>query len=174
MTGYATHNTTLRPRQNGRHFADDTFKRIFLNENVTISIKISLKFVPKGPINNIPALVHIMAWRRPGDKPLYGPMMVSLQTHICVLRPQWAIINRNQTSSLNRCAYAQLQIYRLYQIFLFCYWYFFKLLALARCYLTLVIWASAYQHVWLPWNYTLWIGIKYTGLLQGTYLWSPI
>ena len=61
---------TLRPRQNGRHFAEDTFKRIFLNENVIISIQISLKFVPKGPINNIPALVQIMAWRRSGDKPL--------------------------------------------------------------------------------------------------------
>ena len=48
---------TLRPRQNGRRFADDTFKRIFLNENARISIKISLKFVPNGPINNIPALV---------------------------------------------------------------------------------------------------------------------
>ena len=48
---------TLRPRQNGHHFADDTFKRIFLNENVRIPIKISLKFVPKGAINNIPALV---------------------------------------------------------------------------------------------------------------------
>ena len=43
---------TLRPRQNGRRFADDTFKCIFLNENVRISIKISLKFIPKGPINN--------------------------------------------------------------------------------------------------------------------------
>ena len=80
---------TLRPRQNGRHFADDTFKRIFLNENVGISIKISLKFVHKGPINNIPALVQIMAWRRPGDKPLSESMMVSLLTHICVARPQW-------------------------------------------------------------------------------------
>ena len=48
---------TLRPKQNGRHFADDIFKCIFLNENVRISIKISLKFVPQGPINNIPALV---------------------------------------------------------------------------------------------------------------------
>ena len=67
---------TLRPRQNGRHFADDTFKRIFLNETFRISIKISLKFVPKGPINNIPALVQIMAWCRPGDKPLSEPMMV--------------------------------------------------------------------------------------------------
>ena len=61
---------TLRPKQNGHHFADDTFNRIFLNENMWISIKISLKFVPKGPINNIPALVQIMAWRRSGDKPL--------------------------------------------------------------------------------------------------------
>ena len=80
---------TLRPRQNGRHFADDTFKRIFVNENVRISINISLKFVPKGLINNIPALVQIMAWPRPGDKPLSEPMMVSLLTHICVTRPQW-------------------------------------------------------------------------------------
>ena len=80
---------TLRPRQNGRHFADDIFKYIFLNENVWIPIKISLKFVPKGRTNNIPALVQIMAWRRPGDKPLSEPMMVSLPTHICVTRPQW-------------------------------------------------------------------------------------
>ena len=58
-------------------FPDDIFKRIFLNENVWILIKISLKFVPKGLINNIPALVQIMAWRRPGDKPLFEPMMVS-------------------------------------------------------------------------------------------------
>ena len=51
------------------------FKRIFLNENIRISIKIPLKFVPKGPIKNIPALVQIMAWRRTGDKPLSEPMM---------------------------------------------------------------------------------------------------
>ena len=80
---------TLRPRQHDRHFADDTFKRIFFNENVWISIKISLKFVPNGPINNILALVQIMAWRRSGDKPLSEPMMVSLPTHICATRPQW-------------------------------------------------------------------------------------
>ena len=73
---------TLRPRQNGRRFADDTFKPIFLNENVRISIDISLKFVPKGPINNNPALVQIMAWRRSGDKPLSEQMMVRLLTHI--------------------------------------------------------------------------------------------
>ena len=48
---------TLRPRQNGRHFADVILKCISLNENVWIPIKISLKFVPKGPIDNIPALV---------------------------------------------------------------------------------------------------------------------
>ena len=64
---------TLRPRQNGHHFTDDTFNRIFVNENVRIPIKFSLKFVPKGQINNIPALVQIMAWRRPGDKPLSEP-----------------------------------------------------------------------------------------------------
>ena len=80
---------TLRPRQNGRHFADNIFKCIFLNENVQISIKISLNFVPRGQINNIPALVQVMAWRRPGDKPLLEPMMVNLATHIYVTQPQW-------------------------------------------------------------------------------------
>ena len=80
---------TLRQRWNRRHFADDVFKYIFQNENVWISIKISLKFVPKGSINDIPVLVHIMAWRRPGDKPLFEPMMVRLLMHICVTRSQW-------------------------------------------------------------------------------------
>ena len=64
--------------------SDDIFKCIFLNENVRISIKISLKFVPKGPINNIPALFQVMAWRRAGNKPLSEPMMVSLPKHICI------------------------------------------------------------------------------------------
>ena len=80
---------TLKTRRNEQHFADDIFKGIFFKENVWISIIVSLKFVPKGPIYNIPALVQIMAWRRPGDKPLFETMMVRLLTHICVIRPQW-------------------------------------------------------------------------------------
>ena len=80
---------TLMPRQNGRHFADVIFKCIFLNENAWIHIKISLKFVPKGSINNIPALVQIMVWRRPGDKPLSEPMLVRIPTHIHASRPPW-------------------------------------------------------------------------------------
>ena len=60
----------------------------FFNENVRISLKISLKFVSKGPINNILALVQIMGWRRPGNKPLSQPIMVRLQTHICITQPQ--------------------------------------------------------------------------------------
>ena len=60
----------LRPRQDCRHFPDDIFNCIFFNENAWISFKISLKFVPKVQINNITALVQIMAWCRPGHKPL--------------------------------------------------------------------------------------------------------
>ena len=80
---------TLRPRQNGRHFPDDNIKCIFLNENMSISINISLKLVPKSHINNIPALVQIMAWRRPGDKSLSEPMVVISLTHMCGTQPQW-------------------------------------------------------------------------------------
>ena len=54
---YGSVFNSLGPRQKGRHFANDIFKCIFLNEIIWIPIKISLKFVPKGPINNIPAFV---------------------------------------------------------------------------------------------------------------------
>ena len=83
---------TLKPRRNEQHFTDDIFIRIFFNENVWISVKISLTFVPMVPIKNIPAWVQIMTWCRPGDKPLYAPMMVIFfSTHIWVTRPQWII-----------------------------------------------------------------------------------
>ena len=75
---------TLSLWQYGRYIPDDIFKCIFLNENVWILINISLNFVPEGPINNIPALVQIMAWRRQGDKPLSEPIVVLLPMFICV------------------------------------------------------------------------------------------
>ena len=52
-------------------------------------LEISLKFVPSGPIDNIPALVQMMVWRHPGDKPLSKPMMVNLPMHVYVTRLQW-------------------------------------------------------------------------------------
>ena len=60
-----------------------------MNEDIWVSIEVSLKFVPEGSINNISALVQIMAWRRPDDKPLCEPMMNTLLTHTCGTRPQW-------------------------------------------------------------------------------------
>ena len=56
--------------QNGHHLTDNILRCIFMNEKFCILIKISLKYVPKGPIYNNPALVQIMAWRRIGAKPL--------------------------------------------------------------------------------------------------------
>ena len=55
--------------------ADDIFKCIFLNENDIIPIQISLKFLPRSPIDIKLALVQVMAWRRIGDKPLSEPML---------------------------------------------------------------------------------------------------
>ena len=78
---------TLRPRQNGRHFPD-IFKCIFFNKNVWISLRFhwSLFLIFELQYSR---LVQIMAWCRPGGKPLSEPMVVSLPTHICVTRPQW-------------------------------------------------------------------------------------
>ena len=70
------------PRQNGPHFADYIFRSTFLNENICSSLKISMRFVSKALNNNIAALVHIMAWLRPGDKPLCESLMVRLPRYI--------------------------------------------------------------------------------------------
>ena len=66
---------------------------IFFNENIWIAFKISVKFVPKARVNSIRALVQIMPWHCPGDKPLSEPTMVSLPTQICVTWPQWVNIS---------------------------------------------------------------------------------
>ena len=79
----------LRPKQNDCHSTRNIFKHIFLNENVWLAIKISLKFV-SGCL--IPALVQIMSWCRTGDKPSSESLMARLPTHISVQRPQELII----------------------------------------------------------------------------------
>ena len=66
---------TLRLRQTGRHFPDDIFKCIFLNETDWISIQISSNFVSSVQIDNKPALVQTMAWLLTEDNPLSEPMM---------------------------------------------------------------------------------------------------
>ena len=77
----------LRPRKMAA-ISQTTFSNAFSLMKIYM-IQISLNFVPKGPINNISALVQVMAWHRLGDKPLAEPIMVSLMTHICVTRSQW-------------------------------------------------------------------------------------
>ena len=79
----------IEAEKSGHNFPHDIFQCIFLKENIRVWIKMSLKFLSKSPINNVPSLVQIMAWRRLGDQPLSGQMMVRLPTHICVTRPQW-------------------------------------------------------------------------------------
>ena len=56
-------------------FRQTTFSNDVFNENRRIPIQISLRFVPKHPIANKPALVQVMAWRRTGYKPLHEPIM---------------------------------------------------------------------------------------------------
>ena len=76
----------------GRDKMDAISQTIFSNAFSWMKmLQLLLKFHwrPKGLINDIPALVQIMAWRHAGDKPLSEPMMARLLTHICVTRPQW-------------------------------------------------------------------------------------
>ena len=78
----------LKPKQNGYHFVEDSLKYNFLKEDARISITILLKFVLKAQMNDIPALVHLMAWHLPGDKPLSDTRRARLLTYICVTRLQ--------------------------------------------------------------------------------------
>ena len=80
------------PGQNDRHFADDIFSYIFVNEMFSILVKISLKFVPKNPNSNNPALVQIMAWLRINDKPLSEPMLTWF-TDAYMRQGRWAKLN---------------------------------------------------------------------------------
>ena len=66
---------TLTLRQNGCHFADNIFKRIFLNANCCILKQTSLRFIPEGLIDNMSVLVQVRAWHRTGDKPLPEQML---------------------------------------------------------------------------------------------------
>ena len=68
--------------QNGHQCPDDIFKRIFVNENVRVLIRISLKFVPETSIDNMPALVQVMAWRRQVTNHYLNQCWPSLLMHI--------------------------------------------------------------------------------------------
>ena len=72
---------TRRQGPDGRHLGDDIFKCNF-DHGIFNFDKKSLKLVPRGRINNTPALVQIMAWHRSGDKPLSEPIMFSSLMHI--------------------------------------------------------------------------------------------
>ena len=74
---------TLRPRYNCRHFTEDIFKCIILNENVWISLTISLKLVPSVPINDIPALVQIMSWHWRIYAWQCAYILITTHTYIC-------------------------------------------------------------------------------------------
>ena len=98
-------------------FRRQHFQMHFLERKCMNFAKISLKFVPGVPINNIPALVRIMARRRPGDKSLSEPMMVSSPTHICVTRPQWVNTFRREENdwhlqAIFSIAYSSKKIFR--------------------------------------------------------------
>ena len=62
------------PGQNGRYFADDIFNSIFRNENLCILTRISLKFVPRDPIDNKSALVQVTAYGGPVYRRIYAAL----------------------------------------------------------------------------------------------------
>ena len=76
------------PWQNGPHFTDDIFKCIILNEKFCILIRISLKFVPMGPIDNKSALVQLNSLTP--NKSLPEPMLTQFTNpYISGPRRRW-------------------------------------------------------------------------------------
>ena len=67
-------------------FQTTFLKWIFMDEGVWISIEMSLTFIPKGPVNNIPALVQIMAWRRPSDNHCLNEWVQSVTRGMIMIR----------------------------------------------------------------------------------------
>ena len=100
---YGWSNNFFPSGQNGSNFADDMFKRIFLNEKNWISNKMSFKYISCGLVDNMLAVVQIMAWHRPGDKPLPEPMLVSLLRTSKVVRAKAFINCMFSTASTDWC-----------------------------------------------------------------------
>ena len=82
----------LKPRQNGSHFADDSFKCIFLNDNFQVSNKVWLQCVLEGLIDCKSTLFQIMTWCWTGNKPLSVPMGTKL---ILADREYWWFLHWN-------------------------------------------------------------------------------
>ena len=80
--------------------ADDIFQCIFLNEDDKILIQISLKLIPRSPIDNKPALVRVMAWHWIGDKPLSEPMLTQF-TNVYMWHPIGGDKMKNKTKKPN-------------------------------------------------------------------------
>ena len=100
------------------NLADDIFRCIFMNEKFCILIEISLKFVPKGPFNNNPALVQLMAWRQIGNKPLFEPMLTRFtDAYICGTRGRWVnTLRPEQNDKLQAFGVSSRQVF----VFWFC------------------------------------------------------
>ena len=105
-----------------RHFQTHCQK----NANVCISMKIPLKFVPKGPINDIPVLVQIMAWRRSSDRPSSEPLMVKLRAWYPAGIASWiagtAVLGPCLTTATRRCRKNFSQWERSFHWKLRCHW----------------------------------------------------
>ena len=74
LESYVANMYVPRPRQNGHHFEDDTFKWIFLHENRGILVQISLKMFPMAQqtISNY-----------------FNQCWYNLLTRVYATRPQW-------------------------------------------------------------------------------------
>ena len=90
--------TQTRPKQNGRRFADDVFKRISLVEKDHILTVISLKFVPKVPVDDNTVSIQVMAWRLTSAKPLPEPMLCK-RTGACMCH--WTPVGFTRAVPLN-------------------------------------------------------------------------
>ena len=104
LTSLCQRKISIEVETKWQPFRRRPFQTHFLEWNCLNSMNISLKFVPKGQINNIPALVQIMAWCRTDDKPLSEPMMVRLPTYMCFTRPQWVKRRHGAEFNTSHCS----------------------------------------------------------------------
>ena len=157
--GHRSGFSSLRPRQNGRHFPDDIFKCKFVNKNTWISIKISLKSVPKDPINNIPALVQIVVGVGPASShylnqwwPSYLMLLNSIHIHlwIKVLSVSRSYNFMNPQPALNTVpkSYHQSHVYNTLPF------YYSKILYEFTCIHDTISLCSSHNYPWSTWAFS--------------------
>ena len=113
-------------RWSGRNFAEDISKSILLNKIGCFFIQISLKFISRGPINNMRSMVQAKDRLRLGDKPVSEqmiPCLSSINPSVSIMHQLLSLAGEMKCVSFSAdLSHTLKQILKKWKLFYFIQW----------------------------------------------------